>query len=110
MSEIFSRYINGQRSVQAFGIVLIGIGLFLAISFASHSTLDYPNSSRLTDSDFNLGGRIGAYASYTALLAMGLAAYVWPVLMFFWGVNALRSQPLSQVVARSIGILGMDLQ
>ena len=40
---------------------------------------------------------------------MGLAAYVWPVLMFFWGVNALRSQPLSQVVARSIGILGMAL-
>ena len=109
MSEIFSRYINGQRSVQAFGIVLIGIGLFLAISFASHSTLDYPNSSRLTDSDFNWGGRIGAYASYTALLAMGLAAYVWPILMFFWGVNALRSQPLSQVVARSIGILGMAL-
>ena len=55
MSEIFSRYINGQRSVQAFGIVLIGIGLFLAISFASHSTLDYPNSSRPTDSDFNWG-------------------------------------------------------
>ena len=109
MSEIFSRYINGQRSVQAFGIVLIGIGLFLAISLASHSTLDYPNSSRPTDSDFNWGGRIGAYASYTALLAMGLAAYVWPVLMFFWGVNALRSQPLSQVVARSIGILGMAL-
>jgi len=109
MSDIFSRYINGQRSVQAFGIVLIGIGLFLAISFASHSALDYPNSSRLTDSDFNWGGRIGAYASYTALLAMGLAAYVWPVLMFFWGVNALRSQPLSQVVARSIGVLGMAL-
>ncbi len=109
MSEIFSRYINKQRSVQAFGIVLIGIGLFLAISFASHSTLDYPNSSRPTDSDFNWGGRIGAYASYTALLAMGVAAYVWPGLMFFWGVNALRSEPLSQVVARSIGILGMAL-
>lgn len=109
MSEIFSRYINGQRSVQAFGIVLIGIGLFLAISFASHSSLDYPNSSLPADSDFNWGGRIGAYASYSALLAMGLAAYVWPVLMFFWGVNALRSQPLSKVVARSIGILGMAL-
>ena len=27
----------------------------------------------------------------------------------FWGVNALRRQPLSQVVARSIGILGMAL-
>ena len=56
MSEIFSRYINGQRSVQAFGIVLIGIGLFLAISFASHSSLDYPNSSLPADSDFNWGG------------------------------------------------------
>ena len=109
MSEIFSRYINGQRSVQAFGIVLIGIGLFLSISFASNSSLDYPNSSLPADSDFNWGGRIGANASYYALLAMGLAAYVWPVLMFFWGVNALRSQPLSQVVARSIGILGMAL-
>ena len=109
MSEIFSRHINGQRSVQAFGIVLIGIGLFLSISFASNSSLDYPNSSLPADSDFNWGGRIGANASYYALLAMGLAAYVWPVLMFFWGVNALRSQPLSQVVARSIGILGMAL-
>ena len=55
MSEIFSRYINGQRSVQAFGIVLIGIGLFLSISFASNSSLDYPNSSLPADSDFNWG-------------------------------------------------------
>lgn len=109
MSELIGRYFNGQKSVQAFGIVLIGVGLFLIISFVSHSTLDYPNSSRLAESNFNWGGRIGAYASYGALLAMGVAAYVWPVLLLFWGVNALRNESLHRVAARSVGILGMAL-
>ncbi len=109
MSELIGRYFNGQKSVQAFGIVLIGVGLFLIISFVSHSTLDYPNSSRLAESNFNWGGRIGAYASYGALLAMGVAAYVWPVLLLFWGINALRNESLHRVAARSVGILGMAL-
>ncbi len=109
MSELFGRYINGHRLVQAVGILLIGVGLFLVISFVSHSSLDYPNSSRAANSDFNWGGRIGAYVSYIALLAMGIAAYIWPVLLLFWGVNALRNEPLVHVVARSIGLLGMAL-
>ncbi len=109
MSEILGRFINGHRLVQAAGILLIGIGLFLVISFVSHSSLDYPNSSRAASSDFNWGGRIGAYVSYVALLAMGIAAYVWPVLLLFWGVNALRNESLVHVAARSIGLLGMAL-
>ncbi len=108
MSE-FVGYLKEQKSVQALGVLLIGTGLFLVISFVSHSPLDFPNSSRSSAEGLNWGGSIGAHASYTAFLVMGLAAYVWPILLLFWGWNSLRYQPLAGVVYRSIGLLSMAL-
>jgi S-DNA-T family DNA segregation ATPase FtsK/SpoIIIE len=108
MSE-FIGYLKEQKSVQALGVLLIGTGLFLVISFVSHSPLDFPNSSRSSAEGLNWGGSIGAHASYTAFLVMGLAAYVWPVLLLFWGWSSLRYQPLAGVVYRSIGLLSMAL-
>ena len=109
MSEIFGRYFKGQRGVQALGALLVGMGLFFIISFVSHSPLDYPNSSRAAADGLNWGGRIGAYTSYMAFLTMGMAAYIWPLLLLFWGWNSLRYEPLIGVVYRSIGLLGMAL-
>jgi S-DNA-T family DNA segregation ATPase FtsK/SpoIIIE len=109
MSEIFGRYFKAQRGVQALGALFVGMGLFLIISFVSHSPLDYPNSSRAAADGLNWGGRIGAHSSYMAFLAMGVAAYIWPLLLLFWGWNSLRYEPLISVAYRSIGLLGMAL-
>ena len=107
MSEFVNQLVKGKKVAQAAGALCFGLGAFLIISLVSHSALDYPNSSRSVAEGFNWGGRIGAYISYGAFMAMGLAAYVWPLLAFFWGWNRLRHQPLLSAAYRSLGLLGM---
>ena len=92
MSEFVNQLVKGKKVAQAAGVLLFGLGAFLIISLVSHSALDYPNSSRSVAEGFNWGGRIGAYISYGGFAAMGLAAYVWPLLAFFWGWNRMRHQ------------------
>ena len=107
MSEFVNQLVKGKKGAQAAGVLLFGLGAFLIISLVSHSALDYPNSSRSVAEGFNWGGRIGAYISYGGFAAMGLAAYVWPLLAFFWGWNRLRHQPPLPMAYRSLGLLGM---
>ena len=38
---------------------------------------------------------------------MGLAAYVWPMLLLLWGWNRVRCQPVAFAVHRSVGLLLM---
>lgn len=107
MSEYVNQLVKGKKGAQAIGVLLIGLGAFLIISLVSHSTLDYPNSSRPAAEGFNWGGRIGAYISYGVFTSMGLAAYVWPLLMLFWGWNRLHYQPPAIAAYRSLGLVGM---
>ena len=107
MSEFVNQLVKGKKVAQAAGALFFGLGAFLVISLVSHSALDYPNSSRSVAEGFNWGGQIGAYISYGAFTAMGLAAYVWPLLAFFWGWNRLRHQSLLSASYRSLGLLGM---
>ena len=106
MSE-FSRMPKGEKSSQVLGVLLLGLGAFLLICLMSHSSLDPPNSSRSVAKSLNWGGRIGAYASYGAFAGMGLAAYVWPMLLLLWGWNRVRCQPVALAVQRSVGLLLM---
>ena len=107
MSEFVNQLLKGKKGAQATGVLLIGLSAFLVIGLVSHSTLDYPNSSRPASEGFNWGGRIGAYLSYGAFTIMGLAAYVWPLLLLFWGWNRLRYEPMVIAAYRGLGLLGM---
>ena len=109
MSEFVIQLVKSKKGAQAVGVLLMGLGVFLVISLISHSALDYPNSSRLAAESFNWGGQIGAYVSYGVFASMGQAAYVWPLLILFWGWNRLRYQPLAHAAYRSIGLLGMAI-
>ena len=40
---------------------------------------------------------------------MGLAAYVWPMLLLLWGWNRVRCQPVAFAVHRSVGLLLMAI-
>ena len=106
MSE-FSHMPKGEKSPQVLGVLLLGLGAFLLICLMSHSSLDPPNSSRSVAESLNWGGGIGAYASYGAFAGMGLAAYVWPMLLLLWGWNRVRCQPVASAVHRSVGLLLM---
>ena len=107
MSE-FSHYMpKGKKRPQVLGVLLLGLGAFLLVCLMSHSPLDPPNSSRSVAESLNWGGGIGAYASYGAFAGMGLAAYVWPMLLLLWGWNRVRCQPVAFAVHRSVGLLLM---
>ena len=106
MSE-FLHTPKGEKKLQALGVLLLGLGAFLLVCLISHSPLDPPNSSRSVAESLNWGGWIGAYASYGAFAGMGLAAYVWPVLLLLWGWNRVRCQPVALAVQRSVGLLLM---
>ena len=108
MSE-FLHIPNGEKRPQVLGVLLLGLGAFLLICLMSHSPLDPPNSSRSVAESLNWGGGIGAYASYGAFAGMGLAAYVWPMLLLLWGWNRVRCQPVAFAVHRSVGLLLMAL-
>lgn len=106
MSE-FSHPPKGEKRPQVLGVLLLGLGAFLLVCLMSHSPLDPPNSSRSVAESLNWGGGIGAYASYGAFAGMGLAAYVWPMLLLLWGWNRVRCQPVAFAVHRSVGLLLM---
>ena len=106
MSE-FSHMPKGEKRPQVLGVLLLGLGAFLLVCLMSHSPLDPPNSSRPVAESLNWGGWIGAYTSYGAFAGMGLAAYVWPMLLVLWGWNRVRCQPVASAVHRSVGLLLM---
>ena len=106
MSE-FSHMPKGEKRPQVLGVLLLGLGAFLLVCLMSHSPLDPPNSSRSMAESLNWGGWIGAYTSYGAFAGMGLAAYVWPMLLLLWGWNRVRCQPVAAAVHRSVGLLLM---
>ena len=107
MSEFLHHMPKGKKRPQALGVLFLGLGAFLLVCLMSHSPLDPPNSSRSMAESLNWGGWIGAYASYGAFAGMGLAAYVWPMLLLLWGWNRVRCQPLALAVYRSVAILLM---
>ena len=106
MSE-FSHTPKGEKRPQVLGVLLLGLGAFLLVCLLSHSPLDPPNSSRSVAESLNWGGGLGAYASYGAFAGMGLAAYVWPMLLLLWGWNRVRCHPVASAVHRSVGLLLM---
>ena len=106
MSE-FSHPPKGEKRPQVLGVLLLGLGAFLFVCLMSHSPLDPPNSNRSVAESLNWGGGLGAYASYGAFAGMGLAAYVWPMLLLLWGWNRVRCQPVASAVHRSVGLLLM---
>ena len=108
MSE-FLHTPNSEKRPQVLGVLLLGLGAFLLVCLMSHSPLDPPNSSRSVAESLNWGGGIGAYASYGAFAGMGLAAYVWPMLLLLWGWNRVRCQPVAFAVHRSVGLLLMAI-
>ena len=107
MSEFSHDMPKGKKRPQALGVLFLGLGAFLLVCLMSHSSLDPPNSSRSVAESLNWGGWIGAYTSYGAFAGMGLAAYVWPMLLLLWGWNRVRCQPVASAVHRSVGLLLM---
>lgn len=109
MAEMADRFVADRKGARAAGVLLSALGVFLLVSLATYSPFDPPNSSQVREGIFNWAGRIGAFVSYGAFTAIGLAAYVLPALALLWGWNRLSLRPWRGDAVRSVGLLGLAL-
>jgi len=89
-----------------FGLVLLVLFVFLAVSIASYSTADAPNRHVFpqTESVRNLCGPVGAHTASILLNGLGLAAFFLFIPLGIEAVQLLRGKPLDQFFLRSIGL------
>ena len=74
MAEFVNKFVEGKKGAQACAVLLLAVAIFLTISLVSYSSRDFPNASRSPAETLNLGGRVGAYISYSAFMGVGYAA------------------------------------
>ncbi len=109
MTETRSRFTHSNRSAQAQGVLLVGLGVFVLISMVSYSPGDYPNAGIAPGDSSNWGGQIGARIAYAVFLFLGYAGYVLPALALLWGGSRLRGAPVAGTVQRTAGLLSVAL-
>lgn len=85
------------------GILLIIVALVLTASLVSHSTLDWPNSSRSFDEPYrNWIGWLGAFISHHLFAAMGLTAYALALFMLVTGGVLFMHAPVTLLAGPAI--------
>ena len=109
MAKSVNSFVASKKGARALAVVLAALGIFLALSLISHSSYDYPNSSRPAAESLNWAGSIGAWVSYASLVAVGYGAYFLPLLALLWAWNRFRQRPLRPMTWRSVGLLCMAL-
>ncbi|MCK0536296.1 DNA translocase FtsK [Alcanivorax quisquiliarum] len=74
-------------------ISLLALSLYLLLALATYNSAD-PGWSYVTSGRevANAGGRFGAFAADLLFLLFGYLAYLFPVLVAFWGVRVLRER------------------
>lgn len=86
-----------SRLVDGFGLFLVGIALFLALSLLSHNPADPSLNTDMTDrlmvSADNWMGRSGAVLSDILVQAIGLGGLIWAVILGVWGWRVFRRLP-----------------
>lgn len=92
---------------QICGVLLFAVALLMAVSLATHSPQDPPNSGRAPELTENMAGWIGSQVSYYLLFAVGHCAYVLVAIVLMWGWNRFRDQPALPLVSRSLVLLAL---
>ena len=109
MAKPVNSFVAPRKGARAIAVLLAALGIFLALSLISHSSLDYPNSSRPAAESLNWAGSIGALVSYASFVAVGYGAYCLPLLVLLWAWNRFMQRPLRPMTWRSVGLLCMAL-
>ncbi len=99
----FSRAV--ERRMNAIGILLVPVAVFVLLSLATHAENDYPNSNLGPDEVMNQGGRPGALVSYGVMLVLGYGGYALPILIGLLAWNRIRVQRPLVVLAQSVWLL-----
>ncbi|HZL56424.1 MAG TPA: DNA translocase FtsK 4TM domain-containing protein, partial [Bryobacteraceae bacterium] len=99
---------QSRRLNEVLGFVFLAAGILVLLSFASFHPAD-PSWNTVTESKAveNLIGPVGAWFADIFLQAFGLAAFVFPVLMFGLGWKWIRSEPLGAPVVKIVGSMAL---
>src|SRR5258708_22061246 len=87
---------QSRRLNEVMGLLFLASGILVLLSFASfHPTDPSWNTVNRRVHTENLIGPIGAYMAHLFLQAFGLAAFLFPVLIFGLGWKWIRSEEIS---------------
>jgi S-DNA-T family DNA segregation ATPase FtsK/SpoIIIE len=95
---------QSRRLNEVMGFLFLASGILVLLSFASFHPTD-PSLNTVTDRvhSENLIGPIGAYLADIFLQSFGLAAFLFPVLIFGLGWKWIRSEEVSAPLIRLFG-------
>ncbi len=95
---------QSRRLNEVMGFLFLAAGILVMLSFASFHPFD-PSLNTVTGTvpTENLAGPFGAYFADAFLQAFGLAAFLFPLLMFGLGWKWIRSEPLAAPLIKLIG-------
>lgn len=112
MTTIFDKRIKAavpSRSawLEAWGFLLLGIGLYLALACYSFSPFDYAPGG-LSPKIHNMAGPYGAYAAAHILGRFGIIGMVWPVAFLAWGALTATGFVLWPAPRRLLGLIALS--
>jgi S-DNA-T family DNA segregation ATPase FtsK/SpoIIIE len=110
--KVFSRMFNptsNRRLNELIGFLLGVSALLLFLALASYSPLDpsFNSASVLTTAHGarNWIGIVGAVISDLCLQALGIGAFLLPIVLALWGARWFRSRKVQSPVAKILGVL-----
>jgi DNA segregation ATPase FtsK/SpoIIIE, S-DNA-T family len=99
----------------AFGIALLLVATMLLLALLSYDSYDLPADSRLSHGDAgrevtqNFMGTLGAFLAGNALYLLGVASYLIPISLTWFGVCKLHSKTrVTRVALLGVGLLSIS--
>jgi S-DNA-T family DNA segregation ATPase FtsK/SpoIIIE len=93
--------------VEAWGFVLLGLGIFLALACYTFSPFDYTAQGLNPRGISNLAGPYGAVAAARILGRFGVIGMVWPVAIMAWGALTATGFVLVPRARRFVGFVSL---
>jgi S-DNA-T family DNA segregation ATPase FtsK/SpoIIIE len=93
--------------LEAWGFLLLGAGLYLALACYSFSPYDYAGSGVARGGVQNLAGPAGALAARFLLGRFGVLGMVWPVAVLLWGVLTVTGFAARPKPRRVLGLVAL---
>ncbi len=97
-----------NRRNEIIGFLLLSLAVIIFLSLASYEPLDTPaHSSAPNVPAHNKAGVVGAYVAESLLLAVGIGAYLLPLVLLIWAWNTFWGNIGKEIYLKLIGLLTM---